>query len=207
VLGYILDAVAPAGERVDVVALSLPGQYVAARAVQEPHRFRRLVLISPTGFGRFARQPGGRGKVAYAALRVPPLGAAFYALVSSMPSIRYFLGKLFKNPRRLPEAYMRYSWLTAHQPGARHAPLAFVTGQLNRPGAREAYERLPVPALLLFGDQPSFSDPGAALGLVRANSNIQVELMPDCGDLPQYEQPDATVDTISTFLSAPDPTP
>jgi pimeloyl-ACP methyl ester carboxylesterase len=46
-------AMQPGEASVDVVALSLPGQYVVVAAAEHPERFGRIVLISPTGFGRF----------------------------------------------------------------------------------------------------------------------------------------------------------
>ena len=47
----------PGETSVDVVALSLPGQYVVVAAAEHPQRFGRIVLISPTGFGRFKGAP------------------------------------------------------------------------------------------------------------------------------------------------------
>ena len=53
-----LAALQPGETSVDVVALSLPGQYVVVAAAEHPERFGRIVLISPTGFGRFKGDAG-----------------------------------------------------------------------------------------------------------------------------------------------------
>jgi len=51
-------ALGPGKTSVDVVALSLPGQCVVVAAADHPERFGRVVLISPTGFGRFKGSAG-----------------------------------------------------------------------------------------------------------------------------------------------------
>ena len=56
-----LAALQPGETSVDVVALSLPGQYVVVAAAEHPERFGRIVLISPTGLA-----------VSRATLGVPP---------------------------------------------------------------------------------------------------------------------------------------
>ena len=53
-----LAALQPGETSVDVVALSLPGQYVVVAAADHPQRVGRIVLISPTGFGRFKGSAG-----------------------------------------------------------------------------------------------------------------------------------------------------
>src|SRR4029079_17019336 len=51
-------ALGPGETEFDVGALSLPAQYVVAAAADHPERFGRIVLISPTGFGRFKGNAG-----------------------------------------------------------------------------------------------------------------------------------------------------
>jgi pimeloyl-ACP methyl ester carboxylesterase len=199
VLRSVLGALGPGP--LDVVALSLPSQYVAIAAEAEPHRFRRLALISPTGFGRYGGAPGAGGRAFYALLRLPPIGGALYRLLGTRASIRWFQRQLFADPERLPEGYERYAWATCQQPGARYAPVAFVSGVLRSAHAHAAYARLTMPTLLLFGDHPRFTDPPAGEALAAENPALRVELMSDCGDLPQFEWPEQTAALVGRFLA------
>jgi pimeloyl-ACP methyl ester carboxylesterase len=191
---------APGEAAVDVVALSLPGQYVAVAAAAHPERFGRVVLISPTGFGRFGGGPGPVSRAAYAVLRGTGLGRLVYGVLARRRVIDWFLRQLFADPTRTPSTYARYCWRTAQQPGAYRAPLAFVCGLLNDPAAAEAYRRLTTPTLLLFGDHPRFTDPSAAGELLAENDHLHRATVSASGDLPQLEQPDATAALVEEFL-------
>lgn len=186
----------------DVVALSLASQVPAVIAAAEPDRIRRIVAIAPTGIGRFGvdRQPT-RGRIVEAVLRRTPLGRLLFRALTTRRSIDGFMNQVVLLPASIPPAYRSYAWRTAHQAGAHHAPIAFVSGRLADPGAGDAWRRLGIPALLLFGESPRFSDPAAMREGVRTNACVTVEMIPGSGDLPHWEQPARTIERIERFLS------
>jgi pimeloyl-ACP methyl ester carboxylesterase len=193
-------ALGPGETAVDVVGLSLPGQYVAVAAADHPERFGRIVLVSPTGFGRFKGSAGRRSEIVYRALRLTGVGRLLFAVLARRRTIRWFLRQTFADPEGVPPEYERYCWRTCQQPGAFRAPLAFVAGLLNDPRAEGAYRRLRRPTLLIFGDHPRFTDPGAADALVAANEHLRAVTIEDAGDLPQIERPDGTAAVVEAFL-------
>jgi pimeloyl-ACP methyl ester carboxylesterase len=194
-------ALQPGEAAVDVVALSLPGQYVVVAAADHPDRFGRIVLISPTGFGRFKGSAGRTSRTIYRSLRLTGMGRLLFAVLARRQVIRWFLRQTFADPEQVPPRYERYCWKSAQQPGAYRAPLAFVSGLLNDPRAEDAYEWLSNSTLLVFGDHPRFTDPAAAEGLVAANGNLERITIERAGDLPQIEQPDETAAVIDRFLA------
>ena len=106
-----------AGETsVDVVALSLPGQYVVVAAAEHPQRFGRIVLISPTGFGRF-KGAGRASRNIDRFLRLTGIGRLLFAVLARRQVIRWFLRQIFADPEQVPQAYERYCWRTCQQPG------------------------------------------------------------------------------------------
>ncbi len=193
-------ALGPGETSVDVVALSLPGQYVVVAAAGHPERFGRIVLISPTGFGRFKGSAGRTSQYLYRALRLTGIGRLLFAVLARRRVIRWFLRQTFADPERVPRQYERYCWRTGQQPGAFRAPLAFVSGLLNDPRAEEAYGLLANPTLLVFGDHPRFTDPAASEALVAANTSLRTVTIEHAGDLPQLEQPDETAAVVEGFL-------
>lgn len=197
-----LAVLQPDEASVDIVALSLPGQYVVVAAAEHPERFGRIVLISPTGFGRFKGDAGRTSRRVYRFLRLTGIGRLLFAVLARRPVIRWFLRQTFADPKQIPPEYERYCWRTCQQPGAFRAPLAFVAGLLNDPRAESAYEQLANPTLLVFGDRPHFTDPAAAEALVAANTHLRTVTIERAGDLPQLEQPDTTTDVVEEFLSS-----
>ncbi len=193
-------ALGPGETSVDVVALSLPGQYVVVVAAEHPERFGRIVLISPTGFGRFKGSAGRGSQSLYRSLRLTGIGRLLFAVLARRQVIRWFLRQTFADPERVPREYERYCWRTCQQPGAWRAPLAFVCGLLNDPRAEEAYGRLANPTLLVFGDHPRFTDPAASEALAAANGHLERITIARAGDLPQLEQPDETAALVERFL-------
>ena len=137
-----LAALQPGETSVDVVALSLPAQYVVVAAAERPEGFGRIVLISPTGFGRFKGRGGRTSRNIDRFLRLTGIGRLLFAVLARRRVIRWFLRQTFADPEQVPRDYERYCWRTCQQPGADRAPLAFVSGLLDDPRAESAYQRL-----------------------------------------------------------------
>ena len=194
-------ALQPGETSVDVVALSLPGQYVVVAATDHPERFGRIVLISPTGFGRFKGEAGRTARTVYRCLRWTGIGRLLFAVLARRRVIRWFLRQTFADPELVPRGYERYCWWTCQQSGAFRAPLAFVSGLLNDPRAEGAYKRLSKETLLIFGDHPRFTDPVAAGSLIAANGDLHRVTIEHAGDLPQIERPDETATVVDRFLA------
>ena len=98
-LGVIED---DCGEQpVDVLALSLSGEFAARVASETPVRIRSLALVTPTGFTRGANlyraAPGANREIPmlHALLRIPLWRDRFHEVVVSRRSIRYFLQRTF----------------------------------------------------------------------------------------------------------------
>jgi pimeloyl-ACP methyl ester carboxylesterase len=145
----ILDCIAKeigGREPVDVVALSLSSEFAALAALENPQAFRSLTMISPTGFGG---QTMTYSEARRKGLSVPFWSQAFYDLLTSRTSIRFFLKKSFTGA--VPGELIHYGYATSHQPGARFAPLYFLSGQLFTADVRSRiYTALHIPTLVLF---------------------------------------------------------
>ncbi len=196
-----MAALQPGETSVDVVALSLPAQYVAVAAAEHPQRFGNIVLISPTGFGRFKGSAARTSRTFYRFLRLTGFGSPAVRGPREAPGDPLVPAADLRRFRQIPREYERYCWRSCQQPGAFRAPLAFLSGLLNDPRAEAAYKRLAKPTLLVFGDQPRFTDPAAADELVAANGDLERVTIERAGDLPQLERPDETAEVIERFLA------
>ncbi len=189
----MLDEIAAeAGQgAIDVIALSLSSEFLARAAAERPDAFRSVAFVSPTGFqrGSSARGEGNGGTREvpglFAGLNVPAWSRGLYNLLVTRPSIRFFLEKTWGS-KGISEDLLDYDYLTTHQPGAEHAPYAFVSGRLFTANIRAVYERLTGPVLVVHGTKGDFQDFSEA-GWAKARRNWRFVSL-EAGALPHFER-------------------
>lgn len=191
------------GARLDAVALSLSASYLARVAVERPQDYRGLGLISPTGFDRrlAGRGPDGgvRGSARVRAIVDSRLlGQPLFDLLVSRPSMRFFLAKTFGS-KRIDEGLFEYDYLSAHQPGARHAPYCFLAGLLFPADATTLYEALTLPVLMLHGTRGDFVDYRDAPRFA-GRPNWRIESLPT-GAFPHFEVLDTVTARYDAFVA------
>lgn len=190
---------------IDAVALSLSSEFLVRAVLERPGRVRSLALVNPTGFSRGSEalrgQPGATREVPglYGFFTFPVWSRAFYDLLVSRASIRYFLQRTYGS-KQVDEDLVKYDYLTAHQPGARHAPYAFVSGRLFSRDVRSLYERLTLPVWMPHGTRGDFRDFSQAQW-TQGRANWTVQAFPT-GALPHFEQPDAFMASYRRFLAS-----
>ena len=91
-------------------------------------------------------------------------------------------------------------YATAHQPGAKYAPSAFVSGHLNL-DVRRALRRLLQPALLVWGEQAIEIPVEDIRGFRALRPEMDVAILDPAGSLPHDERPDEFNEIVSTFLA------
>ena len=189
---------------IDALAVSLSAEFLARAAIERPERFRSLALVTPTGFDRRAdqlREPAGSTREMawlHGLLTVPLWSQALFDLLVSRRSIRFFLRKTFGS-NQVDEGLSNYAYLTAHQPGAKNAPYAFVSGRLFSTDIRTLYERLTLPVWLAHGTRGDFQDFSGA-GWIRSRGNWTEQSF-DAGALPHFEQTAAFLEAYDQFLA------
>jgi pimeloyl-ACP methyl ester carboxylesterase len=194
------------GKPADVIALSLSCEFAALCAAHAPDLIHSLVMISPTGFNQprtdkiteRANRRGARSKL-YALLAVPLWNRPLYDLISSRPSIQFFLNKSFEG--LVPERMVDYAYHTAHQPGAQYAPTYFLSGKLFTPAVQETvYNTLDLPVLVLY-DRDPYTHFEMLPMMLQNHENWQgVRISPTKG-LPHWEQPEKTFKAMEAFWS------
>lgn len=146
---------------VDVLGVSLGCEFVTLAALEQPERFRSVALVSPTGLesGRSERWRDGRTRDMPLLRRffASPLGEPLFRALTTRPSMRWFLERTWGSSD-IDERLLEYGHLSARQPGARHAPAAFIGGALFSCGIAERYALLPMPVWLAHGVRGEFAD-------------------------------------------------
>jgi hypothetical protein len=122
-----------------------------------------------------------------------------FDLLTSKPLIRYYLSKSFHGP--VDGGYESHAWLTAHQPGARYAPAAFLEGTLFDRDIASVYATVAAPALVVYGDDPYSSQ--AHLPELVTKPGWQAHRLASAG-LPHFEMLVETADLVGTFIEETD---
>ena len=190
-----------AGVAVDVLAVSLACEFAARVAVEAPQLVRRLALVSPTGFSGKRRRYGPAGSVVgppwlLRMFRWPRWSEGVYRTLTRPGVIRYFLARTWGS-NAIDEALWRYDLLTTRQPGARFAPLYFVSAQLFSADVNSLYEALSGPVWVSMATRGDFTDYQGRT-TVDARSNWQFHTI-EGGALPYFEDLPAFTRRLDPF--------
>jgi pimeloyl-ACP methyl ester carboxylesterase len=94
---------------------------------------------------------------------------------------------------------LEYAYATSRQPGAHHAPLAFVAGELfPKTAPQQVYAKIRVPVLVLYDKDPYSSFAGLE-GFVQDHPNFQSQRVAPSRGLPQIELPARTEQMVRDF--------
>lgn len=188
---------------IDALALSLSTEFLARASAENPGLFRRLVMVSPTGFrGRQALR-GPEGTTFFMPmldriLRGPGWAGALFRGLTRPGVIQYFLKRTWGSAN-IDEALWAYDVLTTRQPNAEHAPLSFLSGALFSRDVHSLYDKLDLPILFTHGTRGDFTD-YRGLSLFAHKRRWQVEVFKDTGALHFFEKPAEFFARIDRFL-------
>lgn len=188
-------------ESAAVVGNSLGGLAALRLALSEPERVAALGLVSGAGLGRGVSP-------ALRALSLPGYGGPAAAWGKTRPgAAQRALGRaglVFARPRRVPRGWLEEQYRLARLPGFLRAQLATVRAQVGLRGQREVLlDKLPslrVPTLVVWGERDRVLPASQAREAMSGLENGFLEILPDCGHLPQVEQPERFASALERFL-------
>jgi pimeloyl-ACP methyl ester carboxylesterase len=188
-------------EQVDALGVSLSAEFVVRAQRERPERFRRLALVSPTGFSRAKRRHGPPGSTLMVPwllrlLQRPGWGDRIFRNLTRPGVIRYFLKRTFGSPS-VDEALWAYAVATTRQPGARHAPLHFVSAALFSGDINTLFEAVDCPVWVSMATRGDFTDYQGRTTLAD-HANWQFHLV-EGGALPYFEDLDAFTAKLDPF--------
>ncbi len=170
------------GQSVDAVGLSLSAEYLALAAQIRPLSFRSFSFLTPTGFS--SRSANLRpSDVALRWLRVPLWARPIYDLLTSRPSLTYFIKQNQRTP--VKRNFIDYAYASSHQPDAELAPFHFLSFKLFTPTIMQAYRQLTQPCALIYGRDP-FATYDLA-GEFRRKPNWRITSFEDAGSLVHWD--------------------
>jgi len=186
---------------VTAIASSLTAALVVRLAVAQPHCFRSLFLVAPSGLSDFGddyrRSPFAQ------LVSTPILDRLLYTTAIATPfGIRSFLEqRQFAQASRISTELVDAYLASAQQPHAEYSALSFVRGDLCFDLA-EYLPKLRVPTAMLWGSASQFTsvDLGRRLAALNPQAIRSFQVVEDCGLTPQLEQPAVTTGLLYAWL-------
>ncbi|MFB6161894.1 MAG: alpha/beta fold hydrolase [Halococcoides sp.] len=171
-----------------VVTSSLSAAYAATAA--EGVDIEELIAICPTDRTMALSAAGPL-------VRSPIVGRSIFNLLASRASIRYFYADHgVADPAAIDSLRIDYDWQTAHQPGARWAPAAFLAGSLQPDRSlEELFAGLDAPVRLLWGREADL--PPVDRGRELADAlDTELVIFEETALLPHVEHPRRFVEVV-----------
>jgi pimeloyl-ACP methyl ester carboxylesterase len=188
------------GEPTTLVATSLSGAYAIVLAARDPQRFPGVVLIAPTGLVRGNRPASIAGEAGRLAVEAPIVGTAMFNSLVSRRGLKQYLDATYVDDTIVTKELIDIYYWTSHQRGARHAPAAFLSGNLNI-DVRQALRRLSQPGLLIWGEEGSATPVEEFRGFRAVKPDLEMAILSPAGDLPHDERPDDFNVILSSWLN------
>ena len=165
------------------------GGYIAFEIVrQAPERVAKLALINTQARPDTPEATARRRGMIERARR-----GEYRAVLDEL-----YLG--FVHPSRLDDPALRQ---LVHDMGEDVGTEAFERQQdavITRPDSRPTLGSIKCPTLVLTGDQDNTIPNSLSVEMANGISGAKLVILPDCGHLPQPEQPKATADALSEWL-------
>jgi pimeloyl-ACP methyl ester carboxylesterase len=192
-------------QRVSIVGNSLGGLIGMRLALSAPDRVNSLVLIDSAGLGREI-SPTLRG------LTLPGAGQLLAAVGQTEAGARSWAfsvsNLLFANPDRVPSVWREQLYRMARMPGYLEATVGAVRGgntavaQKKREIMLDQLPQLNMPTLVIWGEQDRILPAHQAQASVDRLPQGQLALLPNCGHVPQIEQPEQVQTLLEQFLNS-----
>ncbi len=191
------------GAQVDALALSLGCEFLARAAQESPADYRGVALVSPTGFnGKKPRLGPPESLVgSFRAQRVlawSDWSDGLFRQLTRPGVVRFFLQKTWGS-KQIDEALFQYDIATTRQPGAKHAPLYFLSALLFSADIMHVYDALKMPTWLVHGIRGDFVDYRLKSRFAEA-ANWNMDVMPT-GAMPYFETPAEFFARYDSFLT------
>jgi pimeloyl-ACP methyl ester carboxylesterase len=185
--------------KVRLLGHSMGGAVALALAAHYPERVSRLVLVNAMAYpfklplsGRLALLPGVG----------EPL---FNRLYSKRDMRRYFEKEVYQDPATLDPETLQFYWECFNRPGGRRAMYRTLTAISRLKQLQGLPGQVRCPALVVWGERDRIFPLDHARRLERELSRGTLVTLPDAGHPPPEERPEAFLQAVLPFLSAPEP--
>ena len=188
-------------EPITVIASSLTAAFTIRLAISQSNLFKRLFLVCPSGFDDFGQGAGRR--LPLSLINTPFVDNLIYALgAENEIAVRNFLENfLFAKSERLTQETVAAYLMSAQQPNAKFAALAFLRGNLYF-DLSLYIQQLQIPTVIFWGEEAQFTNIKLGQRLANLNKSAIESFYPiaNTGILPHLETPEIIIGLLQKYL-------
>jgi pimeloyl-ACP methyl ester carboxylesterase len=184
---------------VALVGAGLSGVYAVELAATDPAQFPLVALVAPTGLTRLRDRPTTVDGAGRRLVNTPVIGTATWNNRVTRRSLDRLLDEAYYRAGGVTAEQREMAHATTHQPGAKHAPSAWLANQLNL-DVRPALRRLLQPGLLVWGAQAELNPAEESFGYRALKRDLRVAILDRAGEYPHDERPDEFNEVLADFL-------
>jgi len=194
-------------ENATVVGESIGGSIALVLAARHNPRVRRVIAVNPYDYdaGRGLRRSSGLANLVFGLNDVPVVGATVTRLRQYSIFERIMEGGV-AHKDALPQALLRELYEVGNRPGHYRAFMSLVAHWPDWEKARAEYNKIDVPALLVYGDH-DWSHPEEREANHRAIPGAQITIVKDAGHFLCLDAPEELTQIILNFAHAKSVTP
>jgi len=141
-------------------------------------------------------------------LRTPVLGQLVIGATPPTAMVRIVMSWAFHDSRKIEDEAVSAYAQNFSTPNGRYAQLQ-IANSIIPPDLDAIITRYPLieaPSLIIWGAEDRIVPRANGINLKEALPHSRLLIVPDCGHIPQEEQPHVTIPAITAFLSDPAPT-
>lgn len=200
-LGQLLDHLSIPSAH--IVGISMGGGAALGFALSDPHRVNSLTLVGSYGLQSHAPMH----KLSYLVVRTPGLiTLSWHLLRLSRTLTRMALKKIVRDPRAITDELIAKCQDSVQAPDAGQAFHAWQRSEVLWDRLRTCYmnqlRNLPVPTLLIHGEEDPLVPISAVQQAAKALTNATLHIQKDMGHWPQRENPDKFLSLFYEHISA-----
>jgi pimeloyl-ACP methyl ester carboxylesterase len=184
-----------------LVGAGLSGVYAAELAAADPARFPVVVLVAPTGLTMLRERASTADSAGRRLVETPLVGTAAWNARVSHAALLRLLEVTYYREGQVTRERLEMAFATTHQPGAKHAPTAWLAHQLAL-DVRPALRRLLQPALLVWGAQAELNPAEESFGYRALKRDLRAAILDPAGDFPHDERPAEFNEVVGEFLGS-----
>jgi pimeloyl-ACP methyl ester carboxylesterase len=192
---HFMDAVGL--EKATLCGNSMGGNIAWRAALQYPKRVDRLILVDSSGYAsphsgvpfimKLGRLPGAE---------------MLFSILTTRGRIRSSLASAYYDDAKVTEDAVNAYYYPTRTPGAMYAPLARLrSGRSENEKWQDSISELSLPTCIIWGENDTWVPPEDALRFHTDISGSMLVMIPECGHLPEEEEPERFVAAVLDFMS------
>lgn len=189
------------GRKTDIMATGISSSFIIMASKNDTNLFNKIIMVNPTDLSRLNTVPGKRSKIIKYLMDLPVIGTTIYHMIVNKNSLDYLFTETYLyNPFHMQQKWLNVYYESAHlyQGGGKYL-LSSITGLYLNININQALKEINNSIIIVAGNKCNHMK-STIDGYTKINLAIDVEYIEDTKLIPQLENPDEFLKSLSIYL-------